>query len=202
VLTSLAQTRVELAERYKAARRAHERQLIETQAQEAVVSAITTQIFPAWYGTAWDFNGTTETPGEGFIACGYFVSTVLKHAGLQVQRYKLAQQASERIVKTLAPPRTQMRFTRKPVADVVSAVKSAGAGLYVVGLDYHVGFLVSDGSDNVDFCHSSYIEPAVVVCRNALEDPAMASEYTVVGRVLGPDSISAWLKQTPVRVSP
>jgi hypothetical protein len=34
-------------------------------------------IFPHWYGTVWDYNGYTNTPKNGVIACGYFVSTTL-----------------------------------------------------------------------------------------------------------------------------
>jgi hypothetical protein len=47
---------------------------------------------------------TSETPGRGEIACGYFVSTVLRDAGFGVERVRLAQQASERIVRTLSAP--------------------------------------------------------------------------------------------------
>ena len=45
-------------------------------------------IFPYWYGTEWDFNGITESPRKGEIACGYFVSTTLKHMGIRLNRYK------------------------------------------------------------------------------------------------------------------
>lgn len=41
----------------------------------AFVRQITQKVFPYWYGTKWDFNGTTEMPQEGSIACGYFVTT-------------------------------------------------------------------------------------------------------------------------------
>ena len=51
-------------------------------------------IFPAWMGTNWDFNGTSNVPKQGEIACGYFVSTTLKHVGFNLNRYKLAQQAA------------------------------------------------------------------------------------------------------------
>ena len=56
-----------------------------------------------WLGTPWDFNGTAKGPGAGKIACGYFVATVLKDAGFQVDRYQLAQQPSENILRSFLP---------------------------------------------------------------------------------------------------
>ncbi|WMJ72126.1 hypothetical protein RCC89_02925 [Cytophagaceae bacterium ABcell3] len=35
------------------------------------------KLIPYWYGTKWDFEGHTDVPGKGEIACGYFVSTTL-----------------------------------------------------------------------------------------------------------------------------
>ncbi len=45
-------------------------------------------IFNYWYGTPWDFNGTTNIPNQGSIACGYFVTTTLKHLGFNIPRFK------------------------------------------------------------------------------------------------------------------
>ena len=44
---------------------------------EKFTSLLTDKIFPYWYGTDWDFNGTTQKPNEGKIACGYFVTCLL-----------------------------------------------------------------------------------------------------------------------------
>src|SRR6478609_2933662 len=59
------------------------------------------KMVPYWLGTTWDFNGYTAIPGQGTVACGYFVSTTLRHMGVNVNRYKLAQQYSHAIVKSL-----------------------------------------------------------------------------------------------------
>ena len=47
------------------------------QASQLLFSNLADSVFPAWYGTKWDFNGHTNVPKEGLIACGYFVSTTL-----------------------------------------------------------------------------------------------------------------------------
>src|SRR5688572_11801089 len=41
-------------------------------------------MFEYWYGTRWGFYGTTPKPRQGKIACGYFVTTTLKHLGLNI----------------------------------------------------------------------------------------------------------------------
>ena len=53
------------------------------------------KIVPYWYGTKWDFNGTSRIPGQGSIAYGYFVTTILEDAGINLSRNRLAQCASE-----------------------------------------------------------------------------------------------------------
>lgn len=190
--TALESTRTSLAARYAVAS-GEERAAVVKEAREAVLKSVTTELFPAWYGTPWEFYGTTETPGEGTIACGYFVSTVLRDAGFRVERVKLAQQASEHILLSFTPSKTLSRFSDKPVTDVVAKVAAGGESLWIVGLDYHVGFLWNDGSD-VWMCHSSYLGAAGVVCEDAATSPAMESRYRVVGRLLADDMMDAWLQ--------
>ena len=169
------------------------------QAREVITRSIYTEIFPSWYGTTWDFNGTTETPGQGKIACGYFVSTVLRDAGWRVQRVRLAQQASENIILSLTTDAYIKRFRRVEIGKFVNAVSDWGPGLYIVGLDIHVGFLVNTG-DEVYFIHSSYIDPYAVVKESALESKILAaSQYRVVGKVSADDEfIVKWLLGTDV----
>lgn len=77
---------------------------IRKEAQQYLLHQLTTAVFPAWYGTPWDFNGISETPGEGLIACGYFVSTTLKQVGFNLNRYRVAQADATTIAKTLCLP--------------------------------------------------------------------------------------------------
>ncbi|MHA7628956.1 hypothetical protein [Corallococcus sp. M7] len=169
------------------------RTTLRDEARSTVFEAITRQLMPAWYGTPWEFYGNSQTPGTGSIACGYFVSTVLRDAGFRVERVRMAQQPAEYIVKTLVPPRKTWRFRDRPVSEVIDRLMSAGAGLYVVGLDYHVGFLWND-SAKVWMCHASYLGEARVVCEDALTSPAMVSRYHVVGKLLEDGMMDAWLK--------
>lgn len=188
---ALARIRARLSDDYAHADRSG-KAAVRDRARQAVLDGITRDLIPAWYGTRWDFYGTTEVPGEGTIACGYFVTTILRDAGFRVERVHLAQQASENIAKSLAPADAIERFRRGDVGAVVDAVRSDGEGLYVVGLDYHVGFLWNDGSI-VRMCHASYLGEAVVVCEDARTSPAMVSGYHVVGKLLSDVMTDRWL---------
>src|SRR6185503_21378543 len=129
LLTKVESERVDLGQRYRHAATEAERARIVAQARDALIQSIYTEIFPSWYGTGWDFNGTTEVPRQGKIACGYFVSTVLRDAGWRVQRVRLAQQASENIILSLTTDPYVKRFRRVAISDFVNAVKQWGTGL-------------------------------------------------------------------------
>lgn len=191
VLADLASRREALGARW--ARRDADRPALRREARGAVLQAITRELLPAWAGTPWEFYGDSRTPRVGSIACGYLVSTVLEHAGFRVERVRMAQQPAEYIVKTLAPPGRTWRFRNRPVDEVVRRVQREGEGLYLVGLDYHVGLLWNDGAQ-VWMCHSSYLGTAEVLCEDALTSPAMVSGYHVVGRLLEDGMMDAWLE--------
>jgi len=170
---------------------------LQQQARERLTAAIRHELIPHWYGTAWEFYGTTQVPGEGAIACGYFVSTVLEHASLQVERVMMAQQRSEYIVLTFSEPPHVRRFRTGDVDAVVDALEQERPGVYVVGLDFHTGFVIRT-ADTVEFCHSNWIESEGVVCNDPRTDPAFASEYHIYGPVFEDAVIDKWLGGEPV----
>lgn len=199
ILAKLETERLGLASRYQQASSAVQRAALIAEARAVVTKSIYADLFPKWYGTAWDFNGTTQTPHQGKIACGYFVSTVLRDAGWRVERARLAQQASENIIRSLTSPAHIKRFRRVAIGDFIKAVKEWGPGIYVVGLDIHVGFIVNSGSA-VFFVHSSYMEPYMVVQETASESKIlMSSQYRVLGKIVADDVlIEKWLLGTQI----
>ena len=60
------------------------------------------KIIPHCHGTLWNYEGHTNAPREGEVACGYLVSTTLRHMNIQINRYHLAQQAASNGAKSLA----------------------------------------------------------------------------------------------------
>jgi hypothetical protein len=159
-----------------------------------LVKIISTEVFKQWYGTKWDFNGTTRTPKKGEIACGYFVTTVLEDIGFNIPRIKWAQSASEFFIKKLAPNNLK-RFTDKPLSEVKKYLISAGDGLYLVGLDTHVGFVLVEGK-TISFIHSNYYYPDLGVMKENIttKNPLSDSHYRIFGKLMTDEMVTNWLK--------
>ncbi|HEY8209234.1 MAG TPA: hypothetical protein VIG99_17210 [Myxococcaceae bacterium] len=192
-VTAIGAAREVLAAGYEGISGAGARQLVLESARGRARQAIVDELLPPWSGTPWAMNGTSETPGEGAIACGYLVSTVLRDAGFRVPRYRLAQAASEHIVRSLAPPSDVARLTSGDPERVLKHIRAKGPGLYVVGLDYHVGFVVSEG-ERMDFCHSTVLPPGTVICEPAATAAAFSSTLHVVAPLLTDWMVRRWLQ--------
>lgn len=133
-----------------------------------------TEIVPHWFGTHWTFSGHTEVPRQGDIACGYFVSTTLLHAGLNLNRYRLAQQSpvDEALMLSLGDT---VRATQRDNALKALAVwrSKLRDGLYFIGLgDGHVGFLLKQHS-KFYFLHANYAAPVGVLLQPVEESVLM-----------------------------
>ncbi len=152
-------------------------------------------IMPYWYGTPWDFNGTTQTPGTGAIACGYFVSTVLRDAGLRVNRVKMGQMDSEEMIHHLAEKKDTKLFYEKPLTQVLAYLRQQGAGLYIIGLNSHVGFILVDDA-GCWFIHAKWFgEKAVVKEDAATSNILYYATYRMVAKISNSRKLlQAWLK--------
>lgn len=129
--------------------------------------------FHYWLGTEWDFNGTTDIPKKGEIACGYFVSTTLKHLGFNLNRYKLAQKGSYDEEVYLCGKETIHTLRNKTQQDLKTYFEDhLEQGLYMIGLANHVGYLFYDGKE-LYFIHSNYGSPDCVVI-----EPFISSEVS------------------------
>ncbi|MBI3239456.1 MAG: hypothetical protein HYZ43_11555 [Flavobacteriia bacterium] len=169
-----------------------ERDSIIVVAQDYLLKTITTDFFNHWYGTEWDFNGTTRTPREGKIACGYFITTVLSDAGFKIPRVYWAQQASEYYIKRMTSD--IKRYSNVSIEKVMTYFQGREDGLYVVGLDSHVGFVYKRGK-KLQFVHASYYNPKEGVKSENLDskNPLSQSEYRVIGRILDKEMVRKWI---------
>ena len=152
--------------------------------KQALLNSIRDSLFVCWYGTEWDFNGITEEPGKGEIACGYFVTTILRDLGVPVKRYKHAQMASEEMINSICLKNNISSYATIDIPSFVEKMKIKGAGLYIVGLDFHTGFILNDGPE-VYFVHSNYAGKKVVMSEVANESAVLAaSKKLVIGKVI------------------
>ncbi|MCB0397844.1 MAG: hypothetical protein KDD36_14425 [Flavobacteriales bacterium] len=190
-----------LQTRYKSATTDSTRSVITAEAGRVLTEQLINRIFPFWYGTAWDFNGITDVPGEGEIACGYFVSTTLKHAGLNVNRYKLAQKSAYTGSRCLSINDDMKIIRNKSPEQMVDFAKDeVRDGLYTVGLDYHVGFLLIRNKE-VFFIHSSYLNREGVMIEKAQDSPAFASNtYILVSITHNAPLLEKWLMNEEVKI--
>ena len=194
LLTGIETKRRELGERWKKAEAA-QKPAILAEARKFLLTKLVEEMFPCWIGTPWNFNGVTETPGQGKIACGYFVTTLLRDAGFRIPRVKLAQEPSQTIIRTMAEPSSIKVSSDKKFPDVLAQLRTSGDGLYVVGLDCHTGFVVVAG-EQITFVHASYYNPPLAVVSEPADghNPFHDSRYRMTGKILGDASIEKWLQ--------
>jgi len=156
--------------------------------------------FPPWLGTKWGFYGATDTPAHGEIACGYFIAATLYAVGFDVRistirenerHFYLAGLAAANVVEKVADPDSIRRFSNRPLSELEAEVRRQGEGVFVLGLDNHVAYIVYQKGTGVWLWHS---KPMHAV---ALERPEEArfvtqSHLRVLGK-LGRNSAEAWL---------
>lgn len=138
------------------------------------------KMFAYWHGTTWDFNGTTQTPGKGEIACGYFLTTVMKHTGFDIKRVWMAQQASSVLIKAYCSNINTSNSLDK-VKQYLS--KQPDNSVFIVGLDSHTGFVTKKGSEYY-LIHSNYIGREGVV-KEKLDDAQVLNHnsFFMIGNV-------------------
>jgi hypothetical protein len=172
--------RKDLAARHAAARTSAEKDRVLEESGR-FLSVVLPEMMRCWLGTPWDFHGTSETPGEGKIACGYFVSTILRDAGFRIDRYKLARQPSQNILRSFLPRESLSLRVGVPYEQYAGELEKAARGIRIVGLDSHVAFLVT-GPEGFRFIHSSGSKPWCVVDEGKDEaDVLRRSNYRVEG---------------------
>jgi hypothetical protein len=195
-LADIEKYRKTLKRKYHSANTAKKAELLK-QADEYLTEQLIGNVFPAWYGTPWDFNGTSQTPGEGLIACGYFVSAPLIHLGFKFNRIKMSQQASSRIILSFIEKPTLIRTHQITIYEFLDKVEhEQGNGIYIVGLDTHTGFLhVKDGQYR--FIHSSYFPmKRYVLSEDAIGlNPLSISKWRYAGKLFAPHMIKKWLNE-------
>ena len=173
----------------------------KSEQQDSIVKATKTilfdflvnEIFPSWYGTRWDYNGTTETPQEGKIACGYFVTTTLRDLGFDLNRYKYAQMASEAMI--LKFNSNVKRFSNVEDQMTLNYFNQFETGIFIVGMDSHTGFIVKNGKE-IKFIHAvKYGDIDGVVSQNLESDNLFnLSSYKVIGEILTDEMVQKWLE--------
>ena len=187
--------------------RAYFAKLLQQNKQKAIDSAsnyiyhkLLNEIVPHWYGTPWDFNGHTDIPNEGEIACGYFVSTTLKHTGFRLNRYKMAQQGGTNEAITLQPRSKLKTYRNISQSQLKAKLNNVYTdGLYFVGLSNHVGYVLIKNKE-IYFLHSSYYDDKVMI-EKAATSPCFQSDIYVFAEITtNRKLVQKWIQNTAIPV--
>jgi len=200
LVSELGRWRSELAQRHLMAKDEATRSAVENDAR-IILELTLPAMMRCWLGTAYDFNGTAAKPGAGKIACGYYVSTVLMDAGFRVDRYALAQQPSENILRSFLEKDACSLSVGKTYEAFSADLAKAERGIYLIGLDTHVAFVVVD-PDGFRFIHASGSRPWCVVDEGPAEAGVLQrSSWRMLGNLTAdPTVIRRWLKGEKILV--
>ena len=114
----------------------------------------------------------------------------------ELDRNRLAQLASEEMIKELVTPSSIKRFSNFELNDFLENITRLGTGLYVVGLDTHTGFIHCQNSD-IRFIHASGRFPFAVINERARESIILGkSKYRIIGKLTNDDKFMGnWLRK-------
>lgn len=190
---NLEQWREHDAARYREAAGPAEQQAVIREARATLEHSLVAMM-RCWLGTPWAYEGMAERPGEGAIACGYFVTTVLRGAGFRLERNALAQQAAQNILLSFLPHEELRLRVGVPYKTFRHETMRGAPGIYLVGLDTHIGFVVVQDHD-YRFIHSSGSHPWRVVDEHSGAASVLErSHYRVLGHLTANDEvIRRWL---------
>lgn len=172
---------------------AQEKKAVIQSTKQVITKNLTSTIIPFWYETKWSFDGYTAIPKQGEIACGYFVSTTLSHAGFKLNRYKLAQKEPKKEAELLQIKGAIEVLEKSPSELKKHFINTKKDGLYFVGLDFHVGYLLKENNE-VFFIHSNYINHEGVKKESITESKAFVSKkYYIVAITENEKLVEKWI---------
>lgn len=187
-------------EEYARSGDAHRKDLMAL-SKKYVLKTMTDTIFPYWYGTRWDYNGITQTPGKGKIACGYFVTTTLRDMGFKLERASLAQQASSNIIESLCGKGSAHVIGHNDMDQLEKHLLSKPDGLFIMGLDNHVGYLLKEG-ESISAIHSNGVSGSMQVVKEPMRSCKLmlrSQAYYVASLTENKKVKTAWIKKHAIK---
>jgi len=166
-------------------------------------NTLVNKIIPYWYKTPWTFEGHSEVPRQGSIACGYFISTTLRDIGLNLNRYELAKQNPYNEALSLNLGNKPWLLTNSSTLEAIKEIKrKLKDGIYFIGFDQsHVGYLLKK-NEQVFLIHSNYIEGQGVM-KEAIEKSEVFSSYKkfhISGLSTNKNFLKKWIRGERIKV--
>jgi hypothetical protein len=210
-LSEIKSRQLEMKMKWRQAMNERDRDRIRAGAREFVVRSILDTIFPPWMGTPWHMgeDDDAEMPHQKGkrVSCSMFVTAVLQNAGLKLDdRKRWADSRALYIQRSLAPePGELHRYFSITPGELARRLKRLKPGLYLIGLNCHVGFVVVEKND-VRFVHSNYVDPEEGVVDEPLAESQAIKNSQPVGYWVTPlfrdhRLIEFWLEGKPVPIN-
>lgn len=170
----------------------------EALASELVLSI--DELADYWVGSDWGRGvPQSDTPQAGKTNCGTFVGALLRDLGFTVDIKKLQRLPSQGIILSFVKGKRVRKFGSASMEHFLASVKKMGPGLFIIGMDAHVGLLIQTETE-LRYMHSSS-ETGKVVKEPAAEAWTIrTSQYRVVGKILSPQNIRYWLRGRRISV--
>ena len=121
---------------------------------------------------------------------------------MNLNRYRLAQQYSGDVAKTINLDDSILTFLEYSSSKLIDKVREKFKnGIYLVGLDNHVGFLLKRKGE-VFFIHSNYIDPPEVVIEPAFDSEVLkyCSIYYFGEITNNEDLMRKWLSREEIKI--
>lgn len=190
IKTNINTSRKQLSQSYKIS---SNKSATLIQIKDKFTNHLVNEIIPQWYETKWSFDGFTETPKKGTIACGYFVSTTLRDVGFNINRFKMAQKSPLEEAKIVACGNEIVTLRNKSKLELKNYFSTKKDGVYFIGLDFHVGYIYKQGT-NIHFINSNYIDNKGVIKEKIEDSKAIISDvYYITDITHNQKLVSKWL---------
>ncbi|MBN2340467.1 MAG: hypothetical protein JXX29_12545 [Deltaproteobacteria bacterium] len=179
-LARFEQTRAEidtqrniLLKKYRNARSVAERGAVHREAEKYIAGVFYNYIAPAWLGMPWTMAVIDDglkpdaripyEKGKG-ISCSWFVVSALENMGVKFGNPRgFAGTIAVHLQQSLSPQKKDLkRFFHVSPDQLKKKFIKWGDGLYIIGLNCHVGFVHVQGNI-VTFIHADYTNPMQVV---------------------------------------
>lgn len=182
------------------------REELRSEARSCLTERLLMDIAPAWDRTPWTFNGYSSTPGQGSIACGWYVQRLMEDLGFTFSKRRsqqpyFAQNWPKTMVEGLDREGAEIIYRIGEAQETDSLFMARDAGIYIIGFAYsgmdsgaHVGFLLNT-REELYVLHSM----GRVELVPAIEEPwYYSSQFYYLGEVFNHRVMDCWLRDEPL----
>jgi len=192
--------------RYNLSTTKTEKETVTEEAKSYLIKSMLGDIVPAWKRTDWTFNGYSDYPRRGSIACGWFIQRVLEHLDFtfdkkHTRRPYFAQNWPIEMVNGLDNRSWNFPDSTSECNTIDDHIATLEEDIYIIGFARsindpggHIGFLITSSSG--PFILHSLMQ---VECTPTSENLYYkSSDFFYLGKVFNDRVMKCWLEEKPL----